>query len=89
MNDIENELFTTHRLERRIGETDLILESRALSAAGPFGGVVWNRPVAVRVDGETRLPIIDVTRRRQIALYSISLLIMVAGLLLGSRRTRE
>lgn len=88
----DNSPFTTHQLARRIGKTEIVLESQSWSAGGPSGGVVWNRPAAVRVrdeSGETRLPIIDVTRRRQIALYSISLLFMVAGLLLGGRPTRE
>lgn len=55
------------------GPARLALESRAWRARLPSGGLVWNRPTAVIVwqDGvERRLPIVDVTRRRQLALLA-------------------
>lgn len=91
MNDAKSP-FTTHQLALQFGETEIVLESRILTARGASGGLVWNRPVAVHVrdaSGESRLPIFDVTRRRQIALYSISLLLIAAGLLLGGRSNKE
>ena len=71
---------------QRIGRTDVSLESRSWRARLPFGGLVWNRPAAVivRQDGvERRLPIVDVTRRRQVALLAAGLLCLLAGLWLG------
>jgi len=67
----------------------ITLESRSLKLRTSFGGLVWNRPTAVRVDhssGETRLPIRDVTRRGQLILYGLSLLFVIAGLAAGRRR---
>ena len=46
--------------------------SQALAVRVPFGGFVWNRPVAVKVetDGvEQDIPIVDATRVTQIAIY--------------------
>ena len=67
--------------------------SRTVNCArAPFGGIVWNRPLAVRLRGpagETRLPIRDVTRRGQILLYGLSLLFLLAGLAAGGRPVRE
>ena len=61
------------------------LEAQALRLETPFGGFVWNRPVAVQVDENgslTRLPIVDVTR---MALWAISggtlLVMLITGLL--------
>lgn len=60
-------------------------QAQALHLRLPFGGVVWNRPVAVLVDsdaGQQRIQIIDVTRVAQIALYGIALIGMIATLLM-------
>lgn len=46
--------------------------SQALTVHLPFGGFVWNRPVAVKVevDGvEQEIPIVDATRVTQISIY--------------------
>jgi hypothetical protein len=51
-------------------------EARVLIVAGPHGGLVWNRPVAMRVarDGMTRrLPIFNVTWAAQVGLLSAGL----------------
>lgn len=68
--------------------------AQALHLHTPFGGLVWNRPVAVLVhEGGmvTRQPIVDVTR---IALWAMAggaaLALMITGLLgRGSRATGE
>ncbi len=45
--------------------------SQSLIVRLPFGGFIWNRPVAIRVEneaGEERIAIVDVTRRIQLGL---------------------
>jgi hypothetical protein len=84
--------FITRQTARQVGETAIVLETSAFEARAPFGGFVWNRPVAVRVRGpvtETRLPIIDRTRRGQVVLYSIALFFMLAGLAARGRAHQE
>lgn len=92
MSNNEQKGFTTHEVARRVGGTDVILESRSFGLPAPFGGFVWNRPVAARVrtaGGEERLPIEDVTRRGQMALYGLSLLLILIGLMIGGRSRKE
>lgn len=89
MNDNWHFPFSDHQMTRQIGARTVVLESRSLRFGGPSGGLVWNRPLAARVrgpEGETRLPIHDVTRRGQIGLYTLSLGLIIAGLALGRRR---
>jgi hypothetical protein len=77
-------------LTRQIDGREYLLEGRAVRLGGRFGGLVWNRPVAVRVreaGGERLLPIRDVTRRGQIAAYGLSLALVLAGLALRPRKT--
>jgi hypothetical protein len=53
-------------------------QSRALSVRWPYGGWVWNRPVAVLVeqgDRIERLPIVDVTRLAQVVLVALGLVV--------------
>lgn len=48
-------------------------QSQALQITLPWGGFVWNRPVAVvarRGDDEQRIPLIDVTRTAQLSIYA-------------------
>jgi len=48
----------------------------------PFGGFVWNRPVAVLVEreGQTeRIAIHDVTRILQVGLIGISVFMLIVG----------
>ena len=92
MNDNRDLGLTTQRVTRTIGDTEIILETTGFAARSPIGGFVWNRPAAVRVGGHgggSRLPIRDVTRRWQLALYGIGLLFMVAGLWAGGRSRKE
>ena len=78
---------TTSRTPPQIaGPARLALESRAWRARLPSGGLVWNRPTAVIVwqDGvERRLPIVDVTRRRQVALLAAGLICLLLAQRLG------
>lgn len=92
MNDKRDGLLTSREVTRQIGDTEIVLETTGLATRLPFGGLVWNRPAAVRVvegGGESRLPIRDVTRRGQLALYGIGLLFVVAGLAAGGRSRKE
>lgn len=72
----------------QIGNVSLRLQAQALQLHWPGGGFVWNRPVAVLVEGETetRLPIVDVTRLVQLGLVA---LVLGMGLLLLLGRTRR
>ena len=57
--------------------------SRALTLRWPRGGLVWNRPLGLDVErgGElARIPIVDVTRVAQLALFGLSMLFALAGL---------
>jgi hypothetical protein len=52
-------------------------QSQALTIRFPYGGFVWNRPVAVSVEqaGRTnRIPIVDVTRIAQLGAYAVVML---------------
>jgi hypothetical protein len=73
------------RIETRSGEPissgnlTLVPFSQSIRFKFPFwiGGVIWNRPVSVLVQGadgqETVLPVPDVTRQVQISLLTASL----------------
>jgi hypothetical protein len=71
-----------------IGDTTITPQSQALIVRFPFGGFVWNRPVAVIVDraGERRrIPIVDATRVALIGLIAFSVII---NLLAVRRRSK-
>lgn len=73
-----------------VGDVSITPQSQALVIRAPFGGLVWNRPVAILVQrGEQadRIPIVDVTRVAQLILLSISLAFSILALL--ARRRRE
>jgi hypothetical protein len=62
--------------------------SQALSVRWPHGGWVWNRPVSVSLErgGESkRIPIVDVTRMAQLALYGLGLVFAIVGFILMTR----
>lgn len=93
-------MMTTQEREYLIDGQRVVVEARAWRVRLPFGGLVWNRPVAVRAPGpsgvtpgetpgETRLPVRDVTRFWQIAAYGVSLVCLAAGLLAGGRGRKE
>jgi hypothetical protein len=82
---------TLSGISTRVGEFSMTPVSQALTIRFPGGGLVWNRPVAIVLerDGErTRLPIVDVTRIAVLALFGLSLAILVAAVVLPVRRRR-
>jgi hypothetical protein len=92
MSQQDESRIITQSLSRPAGGRDVVLEARAARLRAPFGGLVWNRPVAVRVresGGEQRLAIRDVTRRGQVAAYGLSLVLVLVGLSLRPRKRRE
>ena len=73
----------------KIGDLTIVLEARSLIVRWPHGGYVWNRPVVMIVNrhGKTqRLPIVDVTRRLELALLSAPLVLAVARRYLQARK---
>ncbi|HEY3078830.1 MAG TPA: hypothetical protein VGM69_02875 [Chloroflexota bacterium] len=61
-----------------VGRVRLVEQSGALVVRLPFGGFVWHRPVAVRVEGDgenRRVAIRDVTRVAQLALFGLAALV--------------
>jgi len=75
----------------RVGDATLTPQSQAVVLRWPNGGLVWNRPVAVRVEqGEDvrQIPILDVTRLVQVGLWVfwIILVFRTAGRLRRQRR---
>jgi hypothetical protein len=63
--------------------------SQALIVRFPFGGLIWNRPVAIEVDtGKDirRLPIVDITLAIQIGIFTVGAMLTVIYWLIGRRR---
>ena len=77
-----------------VGGVTVTPQSRALIVQWPYriGGLVWNRPLAVWVQrgGQTRrIPVVDVTRRAQIALFGLALVFGLTTLVLKARQGRK
>lgn len=75
-----------------IGGTTVTPQSQALTIRWPYGGFVWNRPVAVLVerDGRTeRIPIVDVTHMAQIGLLALGLVFSLVTLVLSAQGRKE
>ncbi len=76
----------------RIGDKSITLYARTLQLKFPksTGGLVWNRPVSVRVqnaDGtEQALPVRDVTRRVQWTLMGVGALFLLIAVRKGKNR---
>jgi hypothetical protein len=79
MPDVSSLFLTQEGSPLQIGDQTITVVSRALRWTWPmgFGGIVWNRPVAVKIKTasgvEHVLPIADETRRRQIMIFFIGL----------------
>jgi len=76
----------------RVGDVSVTPQSQALGVRWPGGGCVWNRPIALLVEREgrtRRLPIIDVTRAVQLALYGLSMVFVSIGLCIIIRQHKE
>jgi hypothetical protein len=59
-----------------VGDVTVTPQSQALTVRWPFGGFVWNRPVAILVErrglhSAERIPIVDVTRIAQLGLFGL------------------
>jgi hypothetical protein len=62
--------------------------SQALIITFPYGGFVWNRPLAIEVDdGKTikRIPILDVTRIAQLSLIGVGFIFTIMALLFSRK----
>ncbi|HVN54252.1 MAG TPA: hypothetical protein VMT46_07970 [Anaerolineaceae bacterium] len=59
----------------QVGAFKVIPESQSISIHFPFGGFVYNRPIAVQVERDgtlDRIPIVDVTRLALLGLAGFS-----------------
>ena len=75
-----------------IDDMTITPQSQALIIRWPYGGWVWNRPVAVVVEQEGRLaryPVMDITRVVQLILLGLSLLFTSTILILSIRQRRD
>ncbi len=67
-------------------------QSQALTVRfGTWGGLVWNRPLAVLIgsdDDSERIPIVDVTRVAQVALLAATCMVVLIVSALGAGRRR-
>ena len=83
---------TTWGDEVMVGDVTATPQSKALVIHAPFGGLVWNRPVAVLVErGERteRIPIVDVTRIVQLGLLALSVVFTVVIFMLSAKKRRS
>jgi hypothetical protein len=74
-----------------VGDTRVTPQTQTLTVRLPFGGLVWNRPVAVLVerdDGTQRIPIRNMTRVTQIVLFGLILSFSVIITLVAAQRAR-
>ena len=77
-----------------IGDVSVTPQSQALTVRLPFGGFVWNRPVAVLVErGEShhveRIAVVDFTRIVQLGLLGFSLVFSMAMMAKFTQRKEE
>ena len=75
-----------------VGDTRVTPQAQAFSVRFPFGGFVWNRPSAVLVERDDltqRVPIVDVTRVAQVALFGLVVTFSVIITLLAARQRRN
>ena len=66
-----------------VGGITVTPQSQALIVRWPFGGFVWNRPVAILVErggprSVERIRVVDVTRIIQLGLLGFSLVLSIA-----------
>ena len=75
------------------GDLTVIPQARTLVVRWPYGGWVWQRPAAVQVRGQDRpeapMPIVDVTRLAQLALWGLALIFSMATFFLTIRQRRN
>jgi hypothetical protein len=71
-----------------VGEQKVTPQTQVLTLRFPFGGFVWNRPVAVLVEENgrsQRLPIPDVTRMILLAVAVVSTAVVIMAQLQSSK----
>jgi len=74
-----------------VGDTKITPQAQAFSIRFPFGGIVWNRPTAVLVERDDltqRIPIVDVTRVAQVAVFGLVVTFSIIITLLAARQRR-
>ncbi len=74
------ELKTKQGKTIRQGNVTITPQAQALTIRFPYGGFVWNRPVAVMVERDgrrERFPIFDVTRAAVLAMAGVSAIFML------------
>jgi hypothetical protein len=77
-----------------VGDVTVTPQSKALIVRWPFGGFVWNRPVAILVERDgsrivERMRVVDVTRFIQLGLLGFSLVLSIAVFGRSVRRKEE
>jgi hypothetical protein len=75
-----------------IGNVTITPQAQALSLRWPNGGFVWNRPVAILVEGgaeRERIPIVDVTLVAQVALLGLTVGSFFVGVVLSALSRRK
>ena len=76
----------------KAGDFTVTPQSEAICLRWPYGGLVWNRPVAVLVEKGTqteRIPIVDVTRTAQLGLLGLSAILSIITFVISVRHRRE
>ena len=80
---------TTNGTPFTVGTRTITPQAQALTIRWPGGGLVWNRPLALLVEEKgvsTRLPIVDPTRRWQVGLFALTLVVLVGAYLARTSR---
>jgi hypothetical protein len=75
-----------------VGDVTLTPQSQALTIRWPYGGLVWNRPIAILVErGQQveRVPIVDVTRMLQLVLLGLGVTLGLIRFALKNRHRRD
>jgi len=78
--------------QTKIGNTTVTPQAQSITLRWPYGGLIWNRPVAVVVEQEdqvARTPIIDVTRILVWGFLGLGLIFAVATALLSKQQRRN
>ena len=78
------ELKTSTGTPIKRGDVTITPQAQALTVHFPYGGFVWNRPVAVLVkrDGrQERFPIFDVTRAALLSMAGVSVVLSLGAVL--------
>lgn len=75
-----------------IGDVTITPQAQTFTIRLPYGGLVWNRPVAVLVErgGQTeRISIVDITRVIQLGLLGLSLVFSIAIFVLSTQQRTD